>query len=80
VLNALAKKFVIPKAKRKLQGSRSLDLVRITRCQAAAALSFKSDPLSSRKVKAIKVHHLVPGRHKVTHERVLGVAARIDFR
>src|SRR5258705_12701249 len=35
---------------------------------------------SSGKVEAIKVHHFVPGRHKVTHERLLRVAARIDFR
>ena len=55
---------------------------RITRCQVAAARyrTFTVRPLRSRKVVAIKVHHLVPGRHKVTHERLLRVAARIDFR
>jgi len=35
---------------------------------------------SSGKVEAIKVHYLIPGRHEVTHECLLRVAARIDFR
>ena len=37
-------------------------------------------PQTSGKIKAIKVHHLVPRRHKVTHELLLCVAACIDFR
>ena len=37
-------------------------------------------PLKLREVEAIEIHHLVPGRHKVTHEHLLRVAARIDFR
>ena len=35
---------------------------------------------ASREVEAVKVHHLAPGRHKVTHELLLRVAARIEFR
>ena len=42
--------------------------------------TFKPYILRSREVAAIKVHPLVPGRHKVTHERLLRVAAGIDFR
>ena len=34
----------------------------------------------SRQVVAIQVHHLVPGRHEVTHKRLLSIVARIDFR
>src|SRR6267378_863659 len=29
---------------------------------------------------AIEIHHLVPSSHEVTHERLLRVAAPIDFR
>src|SRR6266478_6753454 len=29
---------------------------------------------------AIKIHHLVPSSHEVTHERLLRVVASIDFR
>src|SRR5438132_3431933 len=32
------------------------------------------------KVEAIKIHHLVPSCHEVTHERLLRVVASIDFR
>src|SRR6266404_2705646 len=32
------------------------------------------------KVEAIKIHHLVPSSHEVTHERLLRVVASIDFR
>src|SRR5437868_5349577 len=35
--------------------------------------------LQSREVKAIEIHHFVPGRRKVTHEDRLRVAARIHF-
>jgi len=43
-------------------------------------LVMRRDAEISRKVVAIKVHHLVPGRDKVTHERLLRIAARIDLR
>ena len=36
--------------------------------------------VKSRKVEAIEVHHLVPCRHEVMHERLLRIAAGIDFR
>src|ERR1700683_4651724 len=34
----------------------------------------------SRQVVAIQIHNLVPSHDKVTHEQLLRVAARIDFR
>ena len=40
------------------------------------------EPLCSRlsgKVEAIEIHHLVPRRHNVTHERLLRVVTSIDF-
>ena len=36
--------------------------------------------LSSGKVEAVKVHHLIPRSHKVLHERLLRVVTCIDFR
>ncbi len=53
----------------------------ITRCQVVAAPqgTFKTSSPELRQVEAIQVHHLVPGRHKVTYERLLRVAARIDL-
>ncbi len=36
--------------------------------------------LRLRKVEAIKIHHLVPRTHKVTHKRLLRVVTCIDFR
>ena len=35
--------------------------------------------MRSREVEAIKTHHLAPSRYKVTHERLLPIAASIDF-
>ena len=32
------------------------------------------------KVEAVKIHHLVPRSHEVTHKRLLRVVACIDFR
>ena len=34
----------------------------------------------SSQVETIQVHHLVPHRHKVVHELLLGVRTGIDFR
>ncbi len=36
--------------------------------------------LRSSKVEAVEVHHLIPRRHKVGHELLLGVLTSIDFR
>ena len=36
--------------------------------------------LRSRKVEAIKIHHLVPRDHEVAYERLLRVATSVDFR
>jgi hypothetical protein len=36
--------------------------------------------LRSGEVEAVKVHYLVPRRHKVVHELLLGVLTTIDFR
>jgi len=36
-------------------------------------------PLKSREIKAIEIHHFVPGRRKVAHEDRLRVAAPIHF-
>ena len=41
---------------------------------------FKTYFLRSRPIVAIQFHHLTPGDHKVTDERLQLVAARIDFR
>src|ERR1700730_1149328 len=38
------------------------------------------DAAAIGKVEAIKIHHLVPSSHEVTHERLLRVVASIDFR
>ena len=35
--------------------------------------------LKSRKVEAIQVHHLVPGRHEVIDKLLLRVQASVDF-
>ena len=41
---------------------------------------FFSSLLGLGKVEAVKIHHLVPRRHKVTHKRLLRVVAGIDLR
>src|ERR1700724_2091051 len=38
------------------------------------------DAAAIAKIEAIKIHHLVPSSHEVTHERLLRVVASIDFR
>ena len=78
-MHALSEQLVIPEAKWKLQGSPGLDLTRITRCQVEAARYGMTYHLTLCKVEAIKVHHFIPGRHKVTDECLLRVVARIDF-
>ena len=54
----------------------------ITGCQVAAVRhrTFKTHLLRSRPIVAIQFHHLAPSRHEVSNERLLRVAARIDFR
>jgi len=47
--------------------------------EAAQYRTYKCFPLRSRNVETIQVHHLVPCRHKVTHKRLLRIAACIDF-
>src|SRR6266581_9371273 len=37
-------------------------------------------PRAMGKVEAVKIHHLGPRSHKVTHKRLMRVVARIDFR
>jgi hypothetical protein len=41
--------------------------------------TFKVYRLRSRKVEAIKVHHLVPGRYKVMDKLLLRIRTSIDF-
>ena len=64
-----------------LQKTRSFHLNRDNPMQMEAAPHriFNIYPLRSRKVEAIQVHHFVPCRHKVTHERCMRIAAGIDF-
>lgn len=45
----------------------------------AKTQTFKAYPLRSRKVEAIKVHDLVPGRYKVMDKHLLRVRTSIDF-
>src|ERR1017187_299025 len=53
----------------------------ISRCQVKVARhkTFKAYPPRSRKVEAIEVHHLVPGRYKIMDKLLLRVRACIDF-
>ncbi len=53
-----------------------------TGCQVEADQqeAYEACPLRSRKVEAIQVHHLVPGRHEVIDELLLRVRAPVDFR
>src|ERR1017187_9964417 len=44
------------------------------------SLDRSSFPLKSCEVEAIEVHHLAPGGHEVTHERLLRIAACIHLR
>ncbi len=46
----------------------------------AARPDVPSTSLRSGEVEAIKIHHLVPRSHKVTHKRLLRVVTCIDFR
>ncbi|MGB7568434.1 MAG: hypothetical protein WBM07_11270 [Chitinivibrionales bacterium] len=46
----------------------------------ASQLAAGSSLLCSRKVKAVRVHHLVPGRYEIPHELLLRVVTCIDFR
>ena len=56
-------------------------LIPLPLLEAAQKSSLTPAPgADSRQVEAIQVHDLVPGRHEVTHEHLLGVAARIDLR
>ena len=52
------------------------------KCHVEAALyrTSRTYSLGSREVEAIEVHHLAPGCHEVTRERLLRVGARKDFR
>lgn len=34
----------------------------------------------SSEVETIEIHHFDPGRHKITHKRLLRVVAGVDFR
>ena len=54
----------------------------ITGCQVEEDQhkTFKGYRLGSRKVEAIKVHHLVPSRYKVMDKLLLRVRTCIDFR
>jgi len=46
----------------------------------AQETAVTSTSLRSAKVEAIKIHHLVPRSHKVTHEHLLRVVTCVDFR
>ena len=71
------KPAVEPRRQTRCHSATKLDLRKHKRAAHRwTALSFR---LRSREVEAIEVHHLVPGRHKVTHEDLLRVAARIHF-
>ncbi|OGB93544.1 MAG: hypothetical protein A2Z31_08990 [candidate division NC10 bacterium RBG_16_65_8] len=67
--------------KNEAAGSLNLDLVRDNRSQVEADQhkTFNAYPLRSRKVEAIQVHHLVPGRHEVIDKLLLRVRASVDF-
>ena len=82
MLNRAARRIVHPKPNGSCRLGPASIWPGITRCQVEAArdTACKTYPPGSRKVEAIKVHHFVPGRHKVTHEGRLRVAAGIDFR
>ncbi len=82
MLNRAALRIARPKTKWKLRAWPGLDLARDHPMPGRGCSLYdrKTYPPGSRKVEAIKVHHFVPGRHKVTHEGLLRVAAGIDFR
>jgi hypothetical protein len=54
--------------------------VLVTNLGAGRGRAPASAPSLSEKVVAIEVHHLVPGRHEVTHELLLRVVAGVDLR
>jgi hypothetical protein len=66
---------------RRLLPTSSSTWIGITQCQVEEDQhkTFKGYRLGSRKVEAIKVHHLVPGRYKVMDKLLLCVRASIDF-
>ena len=47
---------------------------------ARVSSTVASTSLRSGKVEAIKIHHLVPCSHEVTHARLLRVVTCVDFR
>src|ERR1700723_4722400 len=58
---------------------RDVSSVETERCGNALAIGSKTFPRESGEVKAVQVHHLVPGSHEVAHERLLRVVTGICF-
>ena len=55
----------------------------VTGCSYTFTAAFSDFPedvhLRSGQVEAIRVHHLVPGRHEIIHELLLRIVLRVDF-
>ena len=67
------------KRKRQVHSASTWSGITGCRVEAEQPKTFQAYPLRSRKVEAIQVHHLVPGRHEVIDKLLLRVRASVDF-